>query len=220
MIILITASLSSTLYSSASHWEKFAFVATWSRFHIDEYPGYLPSSIWGLMGLLQFPATPWLCLCLHNSFGLLVSCYQMTVILRSPHLTSQEQEDRPFTNPASSDIYLWLCETVRHWCSLLARPTDWNKCSTSEILKIAPEVDFESSRSPAKSESWNRPNLQCWAVLPTWQHWSMVICVMNVGNQANEASVTCSCPSGDCSCKFVYCPEDVWSTNSCQVQAI
>ena len=38
---------------------------------------------------------------------------------------------------------------------------------------------FESSRSPAKSESWNSPNLHCLAVLPTWQYclyshvWSM-----------------------------------------------
>ena len=35
---------------------------------------------------------------------------------------------------------------------------------------VPPEVDFESSRSPAKSESWNSPNLHCLAVFPTWQH--------------------------------------------------
>ena len=38
------------------------------------------------------------------------------------------------------------------------------------IPKTPPEVDFESSRSPAKSESWIKPNRQCWAVLPTWQY--------------------------------------------------
>ena len=32
---------------------------------------------------------------------------------------------------------------------------------------VPSEVDFESSRSPAKSESWNSPNLHCLAVLPT-----------------------------------------------------
>ena len=32
---------------------------------------------------------------------------------------------------------------------------------------VPPEVDFESSRSPAKSESWNSPSLHCFAVLPT-----------------------------------------------------
>ena len=35
---------------------------------------------------------------------------------------------------------------------------------------VPPEVDFESSRSPAKSESWNSPNLHCSAVFPTWQY--------------------------------------------------
>ena len=35
---------------------------------------------------------------------------------------------------------------------------------------VPPEVDFESSRSPAKSESWNSPCLHCLAVLPTWQY--------------------------------------------------
>ena len=35
---------------------------------------------------------------------------------------------------------------------------------------VPPEVDFESSRSPAKPESWNSPSLHCLAVLPTWQY--------------------------------------------------
>ena len=35
---------------------------------------------------------------------------------------------------------------------------------------VPPEVDFESSRSLAKSESWNSPNLHCLAVFPTWQY--------------------------------------------------
>ena len=35
---------------------------------------------------------------------------------------------------------------------------------------VPPEVDFESSRSAAKSESWNSPNLHCLAVFPTWQY--------------------------------------------------
>ena len=35
---------------------------------------------------------------------------------------------------------------------------------------VPPEVDFESSRSPEKSESWNSPSLHYFAVLPTWQY--------------------------------------------------
>ena len=39
-----------------------------------------------------------------------------------------------------------------------------------KTLYVPPDVDFESSRSPAKSESWNSPNLHCLAVCPTWQY--------------------------------------------------
>ena len=39
-----------------------------------------------------------------------------------------------------------------------------------KMHNVPPEVDFESSRSPAKSESWNSPNLHSLAVFPTWQY--------------------------------------------------
>ena len=39
-----------------------------------------------------------------------------------------------------------------------------------ETHNVLPEVDFESWRSPAKSESWNSPSPHCLAVLPTWQY--------------------------------------------------
>ena len=38
-----------------------------------------------------------------------------------------------------------------------------------KMQRIPPDFDFESSRSPAKSESWNNPHLQCCAVFPTQQ---------------------------------------------------
>ena len=38
-----------------------------------------------------------------------------------------------------------------------------------KIHKIPPDVDFESSRSPAKSECWNNSNQHCCAVFPTRQ---------------------------------------------------
>ena len=40
----------------------------------------------------------------------------------------------------------------------------------SKTHNVPPEVDVEPPRSPAKSESWNSPNLHCLAVLPTWQY--------------------------------------------------
>ena len=36
--------------------------------------------------------------------------------------------------------------------------------------EIPPEVDLEPSRSPAKSDSWNKHNRQCWALIPTGQY--------------------------------------------------
>ena len=39
-----------------------------------------------------------------------------------------------------------------------------------KMHNVPPDVDFESSRSPAKSESWNSPSLHCCAVFPTWQY--------------------------------------------------
>ena len=60
-----------------------------------------------------------------------------------------------------------LCET--EVCVLhiqLIRTNVW----LPKMHNVPPEVDFESPRSPAKSESWNSPNLHCLAVFPTWQY--------------------------------------------------
>ena len=40
-----------------------------------------------------------------------------------------------------------------------------------KMHRILPDIDFESSRSPTKSESCNNPSLHCCAVFPTWQYW-------------------------------------------------
>ena len=42
-----------------------------------------------------------------------------------------------------------LCETE----VCFVHPANWNKRVASEIHNVAPEVDFESSKDPAKSES-------------------------------------------------------------------
>ena len=39
-----------------------------------------------------------------------------------------------------------------------------------KMHKSPPDIDFESSKSPAKSKSWNSPNLNCCAVSPTEQY--------------------------------------------------
>ena len=61
-----------------------------------------------------------------------------------------------------------LCRTVRDSGWFLPHPTDWNKMFYSQKkLKTLLEIDFESSRSPAKSESWNKPkSAMLWPCFP------------------------------------------------------
>ena len=80
--------------------------------------------------------------------------------------------------------------------NLLVRMYDFRKCTASP-----PEVDFKSSRSPAKSESWNSHNLHCCAVFPTRQYSLNSHRVVYVRNQASQAFVKCSGPFSDYSCR-------------------
>ena len=71
-------------------------------------------------------------------------------------------------SPASRKIItsesVELCET--DVCFLHIQLTG-TKVRLPKIHMTPPEVDFESSRSPAKSESWNNQSLQCCALFPT-----------------------------------------------------
>ena len=60
-----------------------------------------------------------------------------------------------------------LCET--EVCFLHLQLTGTNVWLPN-MHKTPSDVDFESFRSPAKSESWNNPSLHCCAVFPTWRH--------------------------------------------------
>ena len=84
--------------------------------------------------------------------------------------------------PASREIIsdsVELCETeVCFWHIQLRGTNVW----LPKIHRIHPEVDFVSSRSPAKSECWNSPSLHCCAVFPIWQHClkSLVWCTKEI----------------------------------------
>ena len=73
--------------------------------------------------------------------------------------------------------------------------------------KSPPDVDFESSKSPAKSESWNSPNLHCRALFPTWQYYlnSQMWWMCEI-KRAKRSLVACAGPLIDCTCKFVHRP--------------
>ena len=70
-------------------------------------------------------------------------------------------------NPAVQRDNFRFCWTVRilkfvSWHIQLIGTNVW----LPKMHNVPPEVDFESSRSPAKSESWNSPSLHCLAELP------------------------------------------------------
>ena len=72
--------------------------------------------------------------------------------------------------PATREIIsasVELCET--EVCFLHLQLTGTNVWLPN-MHKTPTDVDFESFRSPAKSESWNNPSLHCCAVFPTWRH--------------------------------------------------
>ena len=73
-------------------------------------------------------------------------------------------------SPVSSEIIsdsVELCETAVCFLHIQFVGTNvW----LPKMHNVPPEVDFESSRSPTKSEFWNSPNLHCLAAFPTWQY--------------------------------------------------
>ena len=94
--------------------------------------------------------------------------------------------------PASREMIsdsVELCETAV--CFLHVQLTGTNVLLPI-IHKTPPEVDFENSSSPAKSESSSKPNRQCCTVLPTWQYcWLSLVWWMYDTNFAGRLSQTC-----------------------------
>ena len=159
MIILITVSLSSKMYNGDSPWEEFAFVVTWctcDNWSTSRFPFCLGLD---LRFREQFPAA--------GLVGVLVLFDDGNTSIT----TSQKSRTRnpSFRNPASNEI---IADSVELWdtgvCFLHIQLMG-TSVRLPKMHKIPPEVDCESSKSPAKSKSWNIPNRQCWAVFPTWQ---------------------------------------------------
>ena len=143
MITFITASLSAKVYNCASFSERCAFEGTWSTFD--------RSTFWslGVLWILhRFPA------CMLRLVLVILESFQ---VLQWPNPTSQVQIDS--VELWDTDVYFLHIQLIGTNVRL---PTMHN---------TPPDVDFESSRSPAMSESWNNPNRQSWAAFLTWQHW-------------------------------------------------
>ena len=75
-----------------------------------------------------------------------------------------------------------------------------------------PEVDFESSRSPAKSESGNNPSLHLLCCVSHITILPVITCMMNVRDQTRQAFVTRFCPfCCDRTSKIVHRPQNISS---------
>ena len=109
---------------------------------------------------------------------------------------------------------------IGYWRLLLTHANYKNNVRLPKIHKIPPEVDFLNLQDPsAKSESLAQSQSTMLRRITHMTMLSVVICVMNVWNQTSQAFVTCSCPYSDWLSKFVDRPQNVWSSNSCHVQA-
>ena len=155
IIILITASLSSITYNKASWCENLTFEGTqsilfntliipWDRLFGPWLLSQFTTGCPGLSGVwIVFPRTK---------------------TIRSHKSRAGIPSN---LNPASEEMIsdsVELCET--EVCFLHIRLIGTN-VRLPKMHNVPPEVDSESSRSPAKSESWNSPSLHCLAVLPT-----------------------------------------------------
>ena len=134
----------------------------------------------------------------------LESCFQ-GLIQSDP--TNQEREYRP-----TSILH------PRRWCLILVELCETEVCFLHiqligtnvwlpETHNVPPEVDFESSRSPAKSESWNSPSRTVLQYYPQ----NNIVYIHMYDDQAIQAFFTSSGPFGDSTSKFVHWPENFGS---------
>ena len=157
MIILITASLFSNTCNKASWCENWTFEGTQSMlFRTLNIPRDCPCT---------WPSS-------RQTTGFTVLSWFSVVSPRAKTIRSHQSRAgiESNLNPASKEMIsdsVELCETDVCFLHIqLGRTNVW----LPNMHKSPPEVDFESSRSAAKSESWNSPNLHCCAVFSTSQY--------------------------------------------------
>ena len=192
MIILTTASLSSKMYSLGSPWEIRVFAGTWSTW-LNWSTFRLSSTrlvlVWDFGAASRFQELViWGC-----SSPVFVRKTSITISQRS------KASDPSIRSPASNEITSDSAEWETEVCFLHIQLTSTN-VRLPEMHKTHPKVDIESSRSPAKSESWKKK--ACNAV-PCFPHDNIVgnrLC--DVRKQPCLSSVACLSPFCDCSCNL------------------
>ena len=154
IIILITASLSSNTYNKASWRADWTFEGTASMSYIASI------LLWDLWCLWTSP----------SGFPDRSETRE-TFPTTEPNRSHNSRAGKPSSlNPVSREI---ISDSVELWetdgCFLHIQLLGTNVW-LPKTHNVPPEVDFESSRSPEKSESWNSPNLHYLVLLPTWQY--------------------------------------------------
>ena len=160
MIISIIVSLSSNMCNWDSPWAECAFEVTWST--CDN------------RSTSRFPFCLGLDLLLREQF-LAAGLVGGLVLLdeRNASITTSQKsgEGNPsIRSPASNEM---ISDSVELWdtdVSFLHIQLTGRIVRLPKTHRIPFEVDFESPTSPAKSESWKKPNRQCRAVLATWEY--------------------------------------------------
>ena len=165
VIILINASLSSKKNNKASWREECTFEeikSTLSRSSINHSMSFF--RFWSLWGVER--TSRWFVHGSHRSWLLWYVFPWGTSTIRSHNSRAGKPSN---LSPVSREIIsdsVELCETEVGFLHIQLIGTHvW----LPKTHNVPPDIDFESSRSPAKSESWNSPNLHCLAVFPTWQ---------------------------------------------------
>ena len=163
-IILITASLSSNTCNKASWWEDLTLEeikSTLSKSLITPWDCFRFWMVWGVERTSRLFIN-----------GSLRSLWLWLVFPRTTTIRSHKPSAGipSNLNPASKEMISdsdELCETEVCFLHIQLIGTNvW----LPKTHNVPPDVDFESSRSPAKSESWNSPSLHCLAVFSTRQY--------------------------------------------------
>ena len=163
-IILITASLSSNTYNKASWREELTFEETKSTLSRSSIIPWDFFRFWSLWGVARTSRR-----FVHRSHSSWLFWYVFPWKLWRSDPINQVRENRPTSilHPRKWFLILLNCARLKF---VSYTSNWWEQCMTSRMHNFPPDVDFESSRSPAKSESWNSLNLHCLAVFPTWQY--------------------------------------------------
>ena len=153
MIILITALLSSNTYNKTSWFEDWTFKGKQS---------VLFSTLifsWDFGFLLTLTGRPVL--------SEIWDTIPKTETIRSHNSRASNSSNFNQVSKEMISDSVKLCKTALCFLHIhLVGTNVW----LPKMHNDPPEVDFESSRSPAKSESWNNPSLHCLAVFSTRQY--------------------------------------------------